>query len=133
MRPPSPAGRPTPRRSVRADAFRTRGVRVRDHLHPRPAPARRPASAVICRIVAAAGTALVVLAATAPATAAYLAPAVPAGAGSLAPAGTAAAGRPVLLINGDRLVIRRTPGGRRAVTLLPAPGPQSIISLSSGR
>jgi len=109
---------------------------VRDHLHPRPAPARRPASAVICRIVAAAGTALVVLAATAPATAAYLAPAVPAGAGTaggLAPAGTAVAGRPVLLINGDRLVIRRTPGGRRAVTLLPAPGPQSIISLSSGR
>ena len=107
---------------------------MRDHLHPRPAAARGPAPAAIGRIVAAAGTALVVTAAAAPAVAADLAPAVPAGAGTAAAAaGPAAAARPVLLINGDRLVIRRTPGGGRAVTLLPAPGPQSIVSLRSGR
>ena len=91
---------------------------------------RRAAPAAAVRVAAAAATALVVCAASAPAMAARQVPAT-AGPAAVAAAGSPAA-RPVLLINGDQLVIRRTPSGGRAVTLLPAPGAQSIVSLSSG-
>ena len=42
-----------------------------------------------------------------------------------------AAARPLLLINGDRVLIRTTPGGGRAITVLPAPrsGPLSGLNL----
>jgi hypothetical protein len=42
------------------------------------------------------------------------------------------AARPVLLINGDRLVVRSTPGGGHAVGLLPAAGAGGVVSLSTG-
>jgi hypothetical protein len=125
-----------PSRCACAQRLANRGDRVRDHLHWRQAPARRPASAAVSRIAAAAAFALVAAAAATPAMAAGLAPAAAgsaaAAAAGAAAAGSAAAASPVLLINGDRLLIRRTPSGGRAITLLPAPGAQSIVSLSSG-
>jgi hypothetical protein len=67
--------------------------------------------------------------AASPATRAAGAP----GTAAAVPAGSAAAARPVLLINGDRLMIRRTPAGGQAVTLLPTRAAQSLFSLSLGR
>jgi hypothetical protein len=115
---------------------------VRDHLYRRPAVARRPAPAALGRIApAAAAAALVLSVAVTPAMAANPAASAASAAGGAGAAGTAAAvragsaaaARPVLLINGDRLMIRATPRGGQAITLLPTPGAQSLVSLSSRR
>jgi hypothetical protein len=47
--------------------------------------------------------------------------------------GTAtAAARPVLLINGDQIVLRKTPGGGQAIALLAAPGSGPLSGLDLG-
>ncbi len=50
-----------------------------------------------------------------------------------AAAGTTAAARPVLLINGDQLVVRKTPGGGQAIALLAAPGSGPLSGLNLGQ
>ena len=57
------------------------------------------------------------------------------GAAAAAPSGAAqprASDSMVVLINGDRLTIRSAPGGRSAISDLPATGGDSLISLREG-
>ena len=89
--------------------------------------------ALLARLATATASAIVVSAVALPALAAGQQPGRAASHDAAARPGAAAAIRRVLLINGDRLVLRSAPGGGRAVGVLSGPGATSLLSLHLGR
>lgn len=104
---------------------------MRRHLQQRTALSAGLGAAVVIVLAVAGASVPATAAAIGPARAAVPVPARPASPGGSAAARGAAA-RPVLLINGDRLMIATSPRGGPAVSLLPAATGDSLTSLKLG-